>query len=263
VPRSFGLFGRLGMGMGMHRFAIVGAGLLSIAGFASAATAADLPASVYTKVPAAAPVMTYNWTGCYVGGSAGGVVSQDRTTSIFGNSIDFSSTGFVGAGQVGCDYEFAPGWVAGVEGRAGWTSLKNTHAASVRNLATGILLPSQFTLGNDFLASTTARLGYSFTDRWLVFVRGGAAWTREKVDDAFTNVGGIAVDPNATMTRTGWTAGAGVEWAFAPHWTASLEYNYYDFGSSGATLTSPTDTVTLGSLKDTIHEVTAGMNYHF
>jgi len=32
----------------------------------------------------------------------------------------------------------------------------------------------------------TARLGYNFADRWLVCARGGAAWTREKADDAFT-----------------------------------------------------------------------------
>jgi outer membrane immunogenic protein len=65
------------------------------------------------------------------------------------------------------------------------------------------------------------------------------------------------------MTRSGWTAGAGVEWAFAPDWSTSVEYNYYDFGSSGALLTSPATTVSVNSLKDTIHAVTAGMNYRF
>ena len=247
----------------MHRFAIVGAGLLSIAGFVSAAAAADLPARVYTK--AAAPIAAYNWTGCYIGGHVGGLVSEDRTTSVFGNSLDFGSSGFVGGGQIGCDYQFASGWVVGVEGRAAWTSLKDSHAASVRSFLTGITRASEFSLGNDFLASTTARLGYSFADRWLVFVRGGGAWTREKVDDAFINDFGIAVDPTATMTRTGWTLGTGVEWAFAPHWSATLEYNYYDFGSSGATLTDTAHRtfVTLGSLKDTIHAVTAGLNYLF
>jgi outer membrane immunogenic protein len=135
----------------------------------------------------------------------------------------------------------------------------------VTNLVTGGVRPSQFTLSNDFLASATARLGYSFADRWLVFVRGGAAWTREKADDAFITGFGIAVDPSATMTRTGWTAGTGVEWAFAPHWSATVEYDYYDFGSSGTTLTDTANNtfVTLNSRKDTIHAVIAGVNYHF
>jgi hypothetical protein len=43
-------------------------------------------------------------------------------------------------------------------------------------------------------------LGYSFVDRWLLYVKGGAAWTNEKVDDAFTNVRGIAVDPSTSTT---------------------------------------------------------------
>jgi outer membrane immunogenic protein len=244
----------------MHRFAIVGVGLISISGFAGAASAADLPA----QAPAAVPVTTYNWTGCYVGGHVGGVVSEDRSTNQFGAFRDFSSAGFVGGGQFGCDYQFAPGWVVGVEDRAAWSSLQNSHAATVRNLNTGVTVPSQFTLGNDFLASATARLGYSFADRWLVFARGGAAWTRETVDDAFTSVSG-PVDPGATMTRTGWTVGTGVEWVFAPHWSATLEYNYYDFGNGGTVLTSSTNntTVTIFSLKDTIHAATAGVNYRF
>jgi outer membrane immunogenic protein len=249
----------------MRRFAIVGVGLLSIAGFASGAAAADLPAPVYTKAPAAAPIAVYTWTGCHVGGHVGGLVSEDRTIGVSGHVIDFSSPGFVGGGQIGCDYQFNSGWVVGVEGRAAWSSLKNTHASTVISFVTGITHPSQFSVRNDFLASATARLGYSFADRWLAFVRGGAAWTREKADDTFTNDFGIAVDPIATMTRTGWTAGGGVEWAFAPHWSATLEYNYYDFGAGGTRLTDTANNtfVTVPSLKDTIHEATVGVNYHF
>lgn len=240
--------------MGMRRFFLVGAGFLLVFIFSGAATAADLPAPTYSTTPAAAPVVTYNWTGCYVGGHVGGV---------FGNSRHSSSAGFVGGGQIGCDYQFAAGWVAGIEGRAAWSSLKNTRASSVTNRITGVTVPSQFTLSNDFLASVTARLGYSFADRWLVFVTGGAAWTQEKIDDAFTTVAGIAVDPSATTTRTGWTGGGGVEYAFNRNWSAKLEYDYYDFGSHGVRLTSNNAIVTVNSLDDTIHEVTIGVDYRF
>jgi len=74
----------------MRRFAVMGAGLLSIAGFAGVASAADL----LVKAPAisAAPEQ-FSWTGCHVGGHVGGVVGEDRTTNVLGNSIDFSSTG--------------------------------------------------------------------------------------------------------------------------------------------------------------------------
>jgi outer membrane immunogenic protein len=223
------------------------------------ASAADLP----MKAPAVAPI-PFTWTGCHIGAHLGGAVSDDRTTSALGASVDFSSTGFTGGGQIGCDYQFAPNWVVGFEGQAAWTDLKNTHRASVRNFATGIVVPSQFTLSNDFLASATARLGYSFVDHWLFYAKGGAAWTHEKVDDAFVApLLLLAVDPSATKTRNGWTVGAGTEWAFAPHWSANVEYNYYDFGNGGMTLVQPGATVTVNSLKDAIHTVTTGVNYHF
>jgi len=73
----------------------------------------------------------------------------------------------------------------------------------------------------------------------------------------------MAVDPSTSTTRTGWTIGTGAEWAFAPNWSATLEYDYYDFGSMGLTLTAPNQTVTVSSFKDTIQTVTAGVNYHF
>jgi outer membrane immunogenic protein len=187
------------------------------------------------------------WTGCYVGGHIG------------------ASTAFLGGGQIGCDYQFARGWVVGVEGQAAWSSLKVTQSSSVTNLVTGVTLPSQATRRIDFLVSATARLGYRIADHWLVYAKGGAAWIDEKIDIAFTNLQGVAVDPSATKTLSGWTAGAGVEWAFAPHWSTALEYNHYDFNNGGAVLTDPANntTVNVNSLKARIGALTLGANYHF
>jgi outer membrane immunogenic protein len=242
----------------MDRFAIVGAGLLSIVGFTGAASAADLPAKAPTAIPAA-PVQ-FTWTGCFAGVHAGGAFSDDKIHT----SGDFSSAGFIGGGQIGCDYEFASAWVVGVEGRAAWSSL--TSSTPGRGVGFGgLTFPTQYTVSNDFLASATARLGYSLVGGWLIYARGGAAWTRENADILFTFPGsGFAVDPSATRTETGWTAGAGVEWAFAPHWSTNFEYNYYDFGRSDFLLTDTVNRVTFNSnLKDSIHTVTVGLNYHF
>jgi outer membrane immunogenic protein len=129
--------------------------------------------------------------------------------------------------------------------------------------AVGVIVPSQLHVRNDFLASATARLGYVYADSWLFYARGGAAWTHEKIDDAFINPVGRAADPAASRYRNGWTVGGGVEWAFAPHWSANVEYNYYDFGSKGVVLTGPVNFVNINSLKDTIHATTIGVNYRF
>lgn len=58
-------------------------------------------------------------------------------------------------------------------------------------------------------------------------------------------------------------AGVGAEWAFAPHWSVNVEYNYYDFGTQGMVLTNPINTVSIAGIKDTIHTGTVGVNYHF
>ena len=229
-------------------------------GFAGAALAADLPASAPVAVLAAPD--PFSWTGCHIGGNVGAAISEDRTTSpVTGGSRTFGATGFAGGGQIGCDYQLASGWVAGLEGRADWSSLKSVHAGEV-NFFAGGSVPSQGTVVNNFLASATGRLGYGFADHWLVFARGGAAWTNERIDSAFTNLAGIPVDPSTSLTRTGWTGGGGLEWAFAPHWSATFEYNYYDFGQKSLLMTSITNNVTT-LLRDTIHTATVGVNYHF
>jgi outer membrane immunogenic protein len=227
------------------------------------AFAADLAVTRPVKAPPMAPVALYNWTGCYVGGHVGGAFSDDSTTSRLGVTTSHDSSGFLGGGQVGCDYQFAPAWVLGAEGRGAWSSLKASNAAHVVYPGLGMTFPSQLTVSNNFLASATARLGYSFADRWLYYVKGGGAWTNEKVDDAYTFVRGIAVDPSTSSTRTGWTVGTGVEWAFAPKWSTTLEYDFCDFGSKGLTLTDPHTFVTINKLTDEIHTVTVGLNYRF
>src|SRR5207302_1091634 len=65
--------------MEVKHFAIVGAGLLSIAGFVGAASGADLPARTYTKSPAVvAPV--YDWSGLYIGLNGGGASIRECWT---------------------------------------------------------------------------------------------------------------------------------------------------------------------------------------
>ena len=62
------------------------------------------------------------------------------------------------------------------------------------------------------------------------------------------------------MWRFGWAAGAGVEVPIAPHWTATLEYLFTDYGSSSVTFP------TVGQRFNAdffLHELRAGLNYRF
>ncbi|MBR0850016.1 porin family protein [Bradyrhizobium diazoefficiens] len=226
---------------------------------ATAASAAD-----YALQAPVTPPVRFVWTGCYIGGHLGGVASADRKTGVLGTTTDFGSAGFVGGGQAGCDHQFAANWVVGAEGRAAWTSLSSQVGSTVGSPALGIV-PSRFGLKNDFLASITARLGYAYGDGWLVYARGGVGFNHEKLDDAYVSpTAGVPTDPSASVMRAGWTLGGGVEWAFASRWSANVEYNYYDFGTKGPIqLISPVEAITVAKLKDTMHAVTIGANYHY
>ena len=59
----------------------------------------------------------------------------------------------------------------------------------------------------------------------------------------------------------GYTVGAGVEYMFAPSWSAKVEYQYYDFGRSR--FTTPTPLIPVGSFRTEDQTVKAGVNYRF
>jgi outer membrane immunogenic protein len=68
---------------------------------------------------------------------------------------------------------------------------------------------------------------------------------------------------------SGWTAGGGLEWMFAPNWTTKLEYLYYDLGSASYTTgayDSVFGAVTVATRTSTRFEgniVRVGLNYKF
>jgi outer membrane immunogenic protein len=68
--------------------------------------------------------------------------------------------------------------------------------------------------------------------------------------------------------RTGWTAGAGIEYAPSERWSLGLEYLYTDLGKS--TLTQPSQTVggvtfpgSSATFNDQSHLVRAKLNVKF
>jgi outer membrane immunogenic protein len=155
--------------------------------------------------------------------------------------------------------------VIGAEGRVAWDSLKFSNSSTILNLRTGVVVPSQFITTNDFLASATGRLGYVYgSGLWMFYARGGVAWTRDRYEDPFVIPARPSMDPTATVNRTGWTVGGGVERAFAPQWSVNLESNYYDFGTQTILLTNAVPVVNVTAhIRDQMSATTVGVNYHF
>ena len=212
------------------------------------AQAADLP-----RRPAPAPVApvayappVYNWSGFYVGGNIGAGFADSSWTDPFTGAHDtFNKSGFIGGGQVGANWQINA-LVLGIEGDFDWTGLKGSGHDSLGNT---IGVNTQWT------STVTGRVGAAF-DRLLVYGKGGVAFAHD--NDSVNIVGSTA---SASLTRTGWTAGAGLEYAFAPNWTAKIEYDYLGFGSE--TLNLPTVPTYSSNASLNVQEVKAGINFKF
>ena len=192
---------------------------------ASQASAADLPRKAPAYIPPAPPPVT--WTGCYIGGNVGGAFG-DASASFPGGEVSTDGSGFAGGGQIGCDYQFSGGWVVGIRNMYDWTSNKRSGTVPV---GIGPLGGAVVNFNNQWFDTLTARLGYSWGPAWLLYFQGGGAWSHTSTDVT------LATIPlgQTSKTRSGWTIGGGVEWMFAPHWSAFLEGNYMDVGSNNFT----------------------------
>jgi len=214
---------------------------IAFAAFGHSALAADLP----VKAAAPAPVIVappYNWTGFYVGLDGGyGWGSQDRlTTTGFANS--YNSNGWLFGGHAGYNWQFNQ-FVLGIEGDAHWTDINGND---------GGFGGTRDTTNFDFLGSIRGRAGIAF-DRALVFITGG--WAFATGDH--TNPAGVP--RTNSFSLDGWTLGAGFQWAFAPNWSAGLEYRYYDLGKYNV---APAGLFPF-SVDNTLSTVTGRISYRF
>jgi outer membrane immunogenic protein len=112
-------------------------------------------------------------------------------------------------------------------------------------------------------------------DRWLLYAKGGAAWDHDKYSfvgrvTAPQSLGGFSAfspfDFAASETRVGWTAGAGVEWAFYNNWSTKLEYDFYGFGNRQVVFVSTSNNgrpPLSADIAQQIHTVKFGINYRF
>jgi outer membrane immunogenic protein len=224
------------------KFKTIGSGLAALALLATtySAQAADMPRPVYKGMRSV--IAYYNWTGFYAGIQGGyGWGDSTWSTSALGTAVSNKPTGYLLGGTVGYNYQTGS-FVWGLEGDLAWADIKDSV-----NCGLGLTCET----ANRWLGTARVRVGYAF-DRFLPYVTGGAAFGEVR---ATTTPGGVT----AKDTRMGWTAGAGLEYAFLGNWTAKIEYLYVDLGSFDTGFTAPI--LTNVSMKENI--VRAGLNYRF
>jgi outer membrane immunogenic protein len=191
-------------------------------GFASIASAADMPVKARMMTP------VYNWAGCYIGGHAGaGWAKSDWTntanTTAFGdmvpgNSLGQTNSGFVGGGQLGCNYQVNQ-WVFGIEGTFSGTSITGDLTDPTFGSQDDV-----FTTKINSIATVTGRIGYAINN-WLPYIKGGYAGADVKFSVSDT-LGPNQGSGSQTNWHNGWTLGGGLEYGLTPNWIVGIEYDY-------------------------------------
>jgi outer membrane immunogenic protein len=214
--------------------------------------------------PPALPPPVFTWTGFYAGLNAGYTFGGSNSVEVktasgvgiagiqpFSDAVAASATdvlslrnsGFIGGGQVGYNLQFANSWLVGIEADIQGTGARSSDGAIGTVPVAGVppsILQAQSNISVntavDYLGTVRGRLGFLVTPALLIFGDGGFAYggVHEGVDIVSTfpptGLGTTPAFGSFTSTRTGWTAGGGLEWMFSPNWSLKAEYLYYDLG---------------------------------
>jgi high affinity Mn2+ porin len=184
------------------------------------AAAADI------KLPAKAPYQSvFDWTGFYIGAHTGFgrgssvATLSDPATSTTSNTF----SGVVGGVQAGYNVRLPSGLLLGVE-----TDMTFPNYLASNSVVSSLATPrSDVTEQWDYVGTARGRIGVT-SGPWLAYATGGVAWAGER----FLFAPAAGDDAKDIHLRLGWAAGAGLEYGFAPHWSAKLEYLYSRFGQA-------------------------------
>lgn len=212
----------------------------------TAAMAADT-----VVVEPVAPAL-FVWTGGYIGLQAGHAWGKSAyDVDINTAYIPYNPDGWFGGVFAGYNHQFQNNVVAGVEGDLNLGGVKS----GLTPARAPIPLPGQYGESQiKWQGSVRARLGYAF-DRLLPYVTGGIAFAR--YDHSVTTFGyGAQFSDN----YSGWTAGAGLEYAATDNLIARIEYRYSDYGDKNIPFTNGLFPHTT-DLKT--HDIRMGVAYKF
>jgi len=191
------------------------------------------------KKKLAPPPPIYNWTGFYIGGTAGGAWTTDNVNlttaggtlyvpSYYPGLDALGSPGLSGSsamfgGKIGYNWQWNP-LVLGIEGdissfhfNKGSSSAGNPYLVPPSAGFTSGTAMFNTNESTTWLSTVRARVGYA-VDRILFYGTGGAALTNLSFSNSYTShspLGGFPNDVEATsasQTRIGWAAGAGIDY---------------------------------------------------
>lgn len=220
----------------------------------SASAAADLvtPRSVEAPVlPAAA-----DWSGPYAG-VLGGLGASNSTFSIdpAGGgptlaTIDVTGNGWIGGVRAGYDFD-ASGMVLGVMADLSATNVGAAVSATLGGGGGTLNASSKL----DWVGTVQGKLGLPVSDSLLIYAHGGFAYGHTSQTASVSGIGTFT----GNQSRSGWTVGAGLQFALSRNLMLNTEYSYTNLGSA------PITTIGGVTLSETFayHAITAGLSYRF
>lgn len=172
-----------------------------------------------------APVIVepvFSWNGAYIGGQIGyGWGKSDFS----GDIVTFDSVkpdGFLGGLYAGYNFDLGNSVILGIDGDITYSDV--SKGVDVYSGGVGV---GSFENELRWSGAVRGRVGYA-VDRFLPYIAGGVAFGSVKNRG---DIDGIGFSESKTLT--GWTAGAGVDYAATDNLILRLEYRYTDYGDKG------------------------------
>jgi outer membrane immunogenic protein len=268
----------------MKKWMLTGALLLAITGFAEAA---DMPLKA---LPPPAPIV--NWSGFYIGGTAGASWTNENlnlnvvngtppaffafdlaSVSALGSSLNMDSNATFG-GKIGYNWQWNGPWLLGIE--ADYFSLRYSHTSSVTGNPFSTFAPGFATLGStvstSWASTVRGRVGIVNNDHLLFYGTAGVAFANVGFNNSYRDFSPLELGfgnetASASQTRTGWAAGGGFDYMLTPSWILSVEYLHIDLGTLNAVGSvhslNPTTASFNFSMNPTSDLVRGGIAYKF
>ena len=236
--------------------------------------------------PLPLPATSYHWTGGYVGGHAGWGRGRANTSfTPLPNAIQFidltpttlrpNLSGFNGGAQAGYNWQSGR-FVVGAEADISWSRMSGTSTVTPIIKNNGSAFPGAGFLtahqNTKWFGTLRPRAGIAF-DRVLIYGTGGLAYGQVNYS---ANADFRPGTPTAILffqypasfskTKTGWTAGGGIEVGINRHWSWKAEYLYYDLRKASITANplpvNPPFQVAY-TWETRAHTFNAGINFRF
>jgi outer membrane immunogenic protein len=239
----------------MKRLAVGSAALLAV--LSTTAIAADMT-PVFKTLPNDSAAR--DWAGVYGRMSTSqswNGITNDGTLHGAPFTSPLTPDNFIGGGQFGYNMQMGP-LVFGIESDINWRrGVESTVYFAPSALDTLSLRGEQGWVG-----TLRPRVGVS-VDNFLFYGTGGIAYGSVNRNAVETGAGAARPGPE-NETKTGWTVGAGLEFAGGPRWSLGLEYLYADFGKTNANQTPQGSLpASNGTFQDQFHLLRGKFNYHF